>query len=189
MPLTTISSLRVIHDPQEADRLYDVALNQVEAVGEDHFNGRNFTIRDLVPSDMPGNSNNEWTETSGSDNAYATTTAGNGSAIADDTVLCLYGVTFPTPTSTAAPLVTTLRFTVGASLRAQLDLHEILTFEQGGTGAGEPVSGKKGFFVTPIIITSLQTLKIEEYTTTATTAYQMHFHGFVAEIQGKTIEA
>lgn len=189
MPLTTISSLRVIHDPQEADRLYDVALNQVEAVAEDHFSGRNFTIRDLVPSDMPGNSNNEWTETSGSDNEYATTTAGNASAIADDTIICIYGVTLPTPTSTAAPIVTALRVTVGASLRAQLDLHEILTFEQGGTGAGEAVVGKKGFLQTPIIITSQQTLKIEEYTTTATTAYQMHFHGFVAEIQGKTLEA
>jgi hypothetical protein len=189
MPLTTISSLRIAHDPQEADRLFDVALNQVEAVAESHFSGRNFTIRDLVPSDMPGNSNNEWTETSGSDNEYATTTAGNASAIADDTIICIYGITFPTATTTAAPLVTALRFTVGASLRAQLDLHEILTFEQGGTGAGEAVVGKKGFLVTPIIITSQQTLKIEEYTTTATTAYQMHFHGFVAEIQGKTIEA
>ena len=47
MPLTTISSLRVVNDPAEADRLIDVALNQVEAIAEDHFAGRNFTIRDL----------------------------------------------------------------------------------------------------------------------------------------------
>ena len=186
MPLTTISSLRIAHDPQEADRLFDVALNQVEAVAESHFSGRNFTIRDLVPSDMPGNSNNEWTETSGSDNAYATTTAGNASAIADDTILCVYGITMPTATTTAAPIVSALRFTVGASLRAQVDLSEIMTFQASAAGLIQP---RKGFLVTPIIITSQQTLKIEEYTTTATTAYQMHFHGFVAEIQGKTIEA
>ena len=190
MPLTTISSLRIAHDPQEADRLYDVALNQVEAVAESHFTGRNFTIRDLVPSDMPGNSNNEWTETSGgTDNAYDTTTAGSGAAIADDTILCIYGVTFPTPYTAATLPVTALRFTVGASLRAQVDLHEIVTLEQGGTGAGEAVVPRKGFLTTPIIITSQQTLKIEEYVTAASGAYQMFFHGFVAEIQGKTIEA
>jgi hypothetical protein len=186
MPLTTISSLRVIHDPQEADRLYDVAVNQTEAIAESHFSGRNFTIRDLVPSDMPGNSNNEWTETSGSDNEYATTTAGSGSAIADDTIICIYGLTMPTATATSAAIISTLRFTVGASLRAQVDLHEIMTFQASAVGN---IAAKKGFLATPIIITSQQTLKIEEYSITATTAYQMHFHGFVAEIQGKTIEA
>ena len=188
MPLTTISSLRVIHDPQEADRLYDVAVNQTEAIAESHFSGRNFTIRDLVPSDMPGNSNNEWTETSGSDNEYATTTAGSGSAIADDTIICIYGLTMPTATATSAAIISTLRFTVGASLRAQVDLHEIITLEQGGTGAGEAVAARKGFMVTPIVITAQQTLKIEEYGTASGT-YEMFFHGFVAEIQGKTLEA
>ena len=54
MPLTTISSLRVVNDPIEADRLIDVALNQLESVAESHFNGRNFTIRDLIPLDAPG---------------------------------------------------------------------------------------------------------------------------------------
>ena len=162
MPLTTISSLRVINEPSEADRLVDVALNQLEAVAEDHFSGRNFTIRDLVPSDMPGNSNNEWTEASGgSDNEYATT---------------------------ALP-VTTLRFTVGASLRAQVDLHEIVTLITGGTAAGGPLSPRKGFLMSPLIITSQQVLKIEEYVTATTGTYQMYFHGFIAEIQGKTLEA
>jgi len=186
MPLTTISSLRVINEPSEADRLVEVALNQLEAIAEDHFSGRNFTIRDLVPSDFPGNSNNEWTETSGSDNEYATTTAGSGSAIADDTVLLIYGVTMPTATATSAAIISALRFTVGASLRAQVDLHEIMTFQASAVGN---IAAKKGFLSTPLIITSQQTLKIEEYSITATTAYQMHFHGYVAEIQGKTLEA
>jgi len=187
MPLTTISSLRVIHDPQEADRLYDVALNQTESIAEGQFSGRNFTIRDLVPSDMPGNSNNEWTEASGgSDNEYATTVAGSGSAIADDTIICIYGITFPTATAPTVPIITALRFTVGASLRAQVDLHEILTLQASAAGLIQP---KKGFLTTPIIITSQQTLKIEEYVTVTGGTYQMYFHGFVAEIQGKTIEA
>ena len=187
MPLTTISSLRVIQEPGEADRLVDVALNQLEAVAEDHFSGRNFTIRDLVPSDFPGNSNNQWTEgAGGSDNEYATTVAAAGTAIADDTVLLIYGVTFPTPYTSATITVTALRFTVGASLRAQISLDEIQTFALSAIGFVDP---KKGFLSTPLIITSQQTLKIEEWTITATTAYQLKFHGFVAEIQGKTLEA
>jgi len=189
MPLTTISSLRIVHDPQEADRLFDVALNQVEQQAENAFSGRNFTIRDLTAADFPNQSEYEWTETSGGIDAWATQTLANGTAIADDTIICIYGITFPTSTTTVAPIITALRFTIGASLRAQLDLHEILTFKQSGTVAGEPVLGKKGFLVTPIIITSQQTLKIEEWSVVATTAYQMHFHGFVAEIQGKTLEA
>ena len=189
MPLTTISSLRVIEEPSEADRLVDVALNQLEAVSEDHFNGRNFTIRDLVGSDFPNSSNNEWAEASGSADEYATTALANGTAIADDTVLLIYGMTMPTPTTTVGPIITALRFTVGASLRAQVSLAEIQTMITGGTAAGGPLSPRKGFLSTPIIITSQQTLKIEEWTVTATTNYQLHFHGFVAEIQGKTIEA
>jgi hypothetical protein len=185
MPLTTVSSLRIAHDPQEADRLFDVALNQVEAVADSQFSGRNFTIRDLTAADFPNQSEYEWKETSGGIDAWATQTLANGTAIADDTVICIYGITFPTITTTILPIITTLRFTVGASLRAQLDLHEILTF-QSGNGV---ISAKKGFLVTPIIITSQQTLKIEEWSVVATTAYEMHFHGFVAEIQGKTLEA
>lgn len=191
MPLTTISSLRVIHDPQEADRLYDVALNQTEAIAENHFSGRNFTIRDLVPSDMPGNTNNEWTETSGSDNAYATTTAGNASAIADDTVICIYGITFPTPTATSAPLVTTLRFTVGASLRAQLDLYKILNFQSPNVDEAIHTTGSDliGYLMTPLIITSSQNVKIQQRIVTAGGTIHLIVHGFVAEVQGKTLEA
>jgi len=189
MPLTTISSLRVINEPSEADRLVDVALNQLEAVSEDHFSGRNYTIRDLVGSDFPNSSNNEWAETSGTADQYDTQALANGTAIADDTVMLIYGLTMPTSTTTVAPIITALRFTVGASLRAQISLSEIQTMLTGGTAAGGPLSAQKGFLMTPLIITSQQTLKIEEWTVTATTAYQLHFHGFVAEIQGKTLEA
>ena len=94
MPLTTISSLRVVNDPSEADRLIDVALNQVEAIAEDHFAGRNFTIRDLIALDAPSSPTaNEWTDSSGTDNTWDDTTLWDGTAIADDTVMCIYGVT------------------------------------------------------------------------------------------------
>ena len=85
--------------------------------------------------------------------------------------------------------MTALRFTVGASLRAQVDLYKILTFEQGGTGAGEQINPTVGYLSTPLIVTSQQTVKVQQRVVTASTTHQIIFHGFVAEIQGKTLEA
>ena len=198
MPLTTISSLRVVNDPIEADRLIDVALNQLESVAESHFNGRNFTIRDLIPLDAPGLSlyatatdANEWTDSTGSDNTWDDTTLWDGTPISDDTVMEIYGVSVPLPTTTAAPNVTALRFTVGASLRAQVDLYKILNFQNPDTGESNLTTGSTliGYLMSPIIITSSQNVKIQQRVVTASATHQVIFHGFVAEVQGKTLEA
>jgi hypothetical protein len=192
MPLTTISSLRVVNDPVEADRLIDVALNQLEAIAESHFNGRNFTIRDLIPLDAPSSPTaNEWTDSSGTDNTWDTTTLWDGTAIADDTVMCIYGVSCPLPTTTAAPNVTALRFTVGASLRAQVDLYKILNFFSPDNAEAQLTTGSStvGYLMSPIIITSQQVVTVAQRVVTASATHEIVFHGFVAEIQGKTIEA
>jgi len=192
MPLTTISSLRVVNEPGEADRLIDVALNQLEAVAEDHFAGRNFTIRDLIASDAPSSpSAIEWTDTPGTDNTWDDNTLWDGTAIADDTVMLLYGFSMPLPTTAAAPSATALRITVGASLRAQLDLYKILQFQAPDTGETSLTSGSNlvGYLVSPLIVTSQQTVKIQQRIVTAGGTMHLVVHGFVAEIQGKTIEA
>jgi hypothetical protein len=46
-----------------------------------------------------------------------------------------------------------------------------------------------GYLTTPIIITSQQTVKIQQRIVTAGGTMHLVVHGFVAEIQGKTIEA
>jgi len=192
MPLTTISSLRVVNDPGEADRLIDVALNQLEAISEDHFNGRNFTIRDLIASDAPSSPTAiEWTDTPGTDNTWDDNTLWDGTAIADDTVMLLYGFSMPLPTLPGAPSATALRITVGASLRAQLDLYKILQFQAPDTGETSLTSGSNlvGYMVTPMIVTSQQTVTIAQRIVTAGGTMHLVVHGFVAEIQGKTIEA
>lgn len=188
MPLTTQSILRVDLPPEEIDRLINSALNQLEMIAERDFQGREFTFRDLVPSDLPGFTNEEFVETSGSDNAYATTTGGNGGATADDTILMIWGISIITPAQT--PTVTVFRFTVGASLRSQVNLYPLWSIINTGTAAGE-VSGqvKTGYLMTPIAVTKETNFTIEEYTIEATTAYRPVFHGAVAEIQGRTIEA
>jgi hypothetical protein len=192
MPLTTISSLRVVNDPGEADRLIDVALNQLEHEAEGHFQGRNFTIRDLIPLDAPSSPTaNEWTDTPGTDNTWDDNTLWDGTAISDDTVMLLYGFSMPLPTTTAAPSATALRITVGASLRAQLDMYKILQFQAPDVGETSLTSGSNlvGYLTTPIIITSQQTIKIQQRIVTAGGTMHLIVHGFVAEIQGKTIEA
>jgi len=192
MPLTTISSLRVVNDPAEADRLIDVALNQVEAVAEGHFSGRNFTIRDLIPLDSPSSPTaNEWTDSTGTDNTWDDTTLWDGTAISDDTVMCIYGISIPLVTTTAAPNITALRFTIGASLRAQVDLYKILNFFSPDNAEAQLTTGSStvGYLVSPLIITSNQTVKVQQRVVTASVTHEVIFHGFVAEIQGKTIEA
>ena len=192
MPLTTISSLRVVNDPMEADRLIDVALNQLEAIADGHFNGRNFTIRDLIPMDAPSSPTaNEWTDATGTDNTWDTMTLWDGTAISDDTVMVIYGISLPLSTITSAPNITALRFTVGASLRAQVDLYKILHFGTPDVAEAGLLTGgdATGYLMTPLIITSQQTVKVEQRVVTASATHQVIFHGFIAEIQGKTIEA
>ena len=198
MPLTTISSLRVVNDPLEADRLVDVALNQLESVSETHFNGRNFTIRDLIPLDTPGLSlyttatdANEWTDTPGTDNTWDDNTLWDGTPIADDTVMLLYGFSMPLPTVPGAPSATALRITVGASLRAQVDLYKILQFQSPDTAEAALTTGSDliGYLMTPIIVTSSQNVKIQQRIVTAGGSMHLVVHGFVAEVQGKTLEA
>lgn len=192
MPLTTISSLRVVNDPMEADRLIDVALNQLEAIADGHFNGRNFTIRDLIPMDAPSSPTaNEWTDATGTDNTWDTMTLWDGTAISDDTVMVIYGISIPLSTITSAPNITALRFTVGASLRSQVDLYKILHFGTPDVAEAGLLTGGSdtGYLMAPIIITSQQTVKVEQRVVTASATHQVIFHGFIAEIQGKTIEA
>jgi hypothetical protein len=115
----------------------------------------------------------------------------DGTAIADDTVMLIYGVSCPLPTTTAAPNVTALRFTVGASLRAQVDLYKVLNFFSPDNAEAQLTTGSStvGYLSTPLIVTSQQTVKVQQRVVTASTTHQVIFHGFVAEIQGKTLEA
>lgn len=188
MPLTTQSILRIDLPEQEVDDLVTRALNQLEEIAEGEFSGRAFTFRDLVASDFPGFTNNEWLETSGTDNTYTTTTGADGTAIADDTILAIWAISIITPRIT--PVVTVFRITAGASLRAQVSLYDLWSVINTGTPAGE-VSGqvKKGYLMTPVFITKQTNLTIESFNIEASVAYRPVFHGATAEIQGRTIEA
>jgi hypothetical protein len=134
---------------------------------------------------------NEWTDATGTDNTWDTMTLWDGTAISDDTVMVIYGISIPLSTITSAPNITALRFTVGASLRSQVDLYKILHFGTPDVAEAGLLTGGSdtGYLMAPIIITSQQTVKVEQRVVTASATHQVIFHGFIAEIQGKTIEA
>ena len=185
MPLNTLSVLRWVRDPLERNRLYESAMAQLEETGLAEFDEKAFTIRDLVASDMPGNANNEWTEpvaNFAAANVYAASASGNGGNIADDTVMCLYGLHLVTVVTAATPTLTVLRFSVGASLRAQVSVYGIFNYN-----ADQNI--RNGYLYSPVIITKNQALKIEHYTPTTNTVLQVVYLGLIAEKVGKTIEA
>ena len=185
MSLVTESMLRTGLSPQQADALIEAAKAQLEQESLGAFGARDFTFREMLPSDLPGYTNEEWLETSGGDNAWSTTTGGDGTAIADDTILCIYGVSIITPA--VSPIISALRFTVGASLRAQFSVYNIWPIINGGTAVGDNLRVPVGYLASPIIIHKQTTLTIAEYTIEATTAYRMVLHGVTAEVKGKSI--
>ena len=182
MPLTTVSVLKIVEDPNEAQRLYESSIDELQRVAEEEFHGNKYIIRDLVPSDMPGITNNGWVETSGVVNTYATMTMGDGTSIADDTVMLIYAISSPTIDSIAAPDITTMRFTVGAALRAQVNLYDILLYNGNH-------KERMAYFMTPLIITKNQNVTIEEFVVTSNEAHQKVLYGLIAEKAGKLIEA
>lgn len=188
MALKTVSVLRLAHlmPPERVEQLYQDTIELVADVAQRDLGDVDIIVRDLLPSDFPGYTANEWTETSGAtDNAWDTTTGGNGGSIADETFMGILGVQF-LGGITALP-VSALRFTVGASLVAQWSLYlpavEYTLTTSGATTHQFPVALAE----TPIIIRQNQTLKVEEYVIEINTAYQLAFIGFVAEKVGKTL--
>ena len=183
--LVTESMLRTNLSPQQVDALIESVKAQLEDEARGAFKERDFTFRELMPSDLPGYTNEEWLETSGTDNTWAVTTGGDGTAIADDTILLIYGVSILTPA--VSPIISGLRFTVGASLRAQFSVYNIWPIISSGTAAGSVVPVKVGYLAAPIIIHKQTTLTIYEAVLEATTAYRMVLHGITAEVKGKSI--
>ena len=171
--------------PERIDGILKRTLNKLVEVAQEDMPGVNITVRDLVPADMPNQSNNEWTETSGSDNAYADQSLIDGSAIADETFIAIYGCQFLTGHTT--PPITALRLEVGASRVAQWNLYSIIRAYTLTTSGATDHPSPLGITENPIIIRQNQTLLAQEYTIEATTAYKLAFFGFVAEKAGKTI--
>tara|TARA_Y100000034_G_scaffold134970_2_gene205063 strand:+ start:539 stop:1066 length:528 start_codon:yes stop_codon:yes gene_type:complete len=161
------------------------AIDQVEEVAQKAM-GMDvvLTTRDLQPADL-GYTNQEFTETSGSDNTWADTTISSKS-IADETFVAIFGIQMLVP-GAISTVITGLRFVIGGGRVAQLSLYGIQqnhTPDDTEATLHRPVSG---YLLSPIILTQNSVLTIQEYTVTATTAYTPVFEGVVVEREGKLI--
>lgn len=192
--LKTISALRVDLTPDEISQMRDENFAVLEQLAEKEFNGRDFIIRDLMPSDFPGITTEEYTETSSTDNTWTDTTAGNGGAIADDLIIMIEGLSLYDQQSTTGrtPPVSAFRIDVGAARRAIFSVYPLFrggNVAQSGTAAGGVQNVPTGYLMTPIIATKTKTLLIQEYNITASAVYVAAWFGLAAEISGASIQA
>jgi len=173
MPVGAVHSLRMS------------AIEQVEDVAQRSLGqGVTLTTRDLQPADI-GYSNQQFTETSGTDNTWSDTTI-SAKSIADETFLVIWGVQMIIPGIVELP-ISAIRFVIGGGRVAQLSLYGMQqphTPDAAEAGIFRPITG---MFLSPIVITQNSVLTIQEYNVTATTAYQMVFEGVAVEREGKLI--
>lgn len=193
MALRTVSVLRPVQwiPVNRLDSMYKSTIKKLVEIAQNDLPGMDLTVRDLLPSDLPGFTNNEFVEQSGTDNQWAATTGGDGTAIANETFLALTGFSVLTPRAHDEDhVVTAMRTTVGAATVSQVTLYNTSPVINTGTAAGEFLGSPAtlgGVLETPVLARANQTITIEEYTVTATTEYLMAVCGLVCEKAGKTI--
>ena len=168
---------------ERIDGIKAAAIKKLLQLAEEAMPGKKLIIRDLTPQDLQA-TNNEWTETSGTDNTWADTTITG--TLADDRWVAIVGLKILSGHLT--PPISALRFDVGGSKVAVWDLYKafasyILT-TSGAVQHNNPECITEG----PIIITKNTPFTISEYVIEATTAYKAAFLGFVCEAEGKTIK-
>lgn len=183
---------------ERVEAIRRAALLQLASVTRTALPGVDLIIRDLRPSDLSGPTTDVYAETSTAQAVgYATTSAGDDTAIADETFLAIWGVRLHTAqtSETAAatfqaliPPITGLRISVGSSVVAIWDLYRIMTvisMDNVEACVFEPVLGITEM---PIIVTQNTKLKIEEYgSRTVADPYEISYEGAVCEKAGKNI--
>lgn len=157
--------------------------------------------RTLHPGDMPPvtTTAREWIETTGTTTeSFIAAAIGNGTSIADDVFIGIYGFKFHASrgrngvvgSNPYAPPVTSLRFTVGGTRVAEWDLYSVwkaLAVRGSATssvsGSGAAIEFPTGIAESPIIITQNKTLLLEYYEQVPTVATE-----FLPQVLGVVVE-
>lgn len=174
--------------------------NAVKGEGPQHW-----IVRDLLPRDLPPTSATlagEWNESTGTTiSTYQTAAIGNGTAIADDTFIGIYGAQFlwaegRNGNADLRPMrmpVSQVRFTIGGTRVAEWDLSPIwYTIAQRGAASSAvgvlaaATQFPVGIAESPIFIGQNTTVLVEFYENVGTTItdFSMKFHGLVVEKRG-----
>ncbi len=161
--------------------------------------GGNFVIRDMMPQDGPALSTQVWgVEVSSGSVAYATTSAWDNTAIADNTYLALWGVKMATPASTESgastypttlePVVSAFKITLGQAVVALWNLYPIVHVMQPDMAESSVFIPQTGLAESPLIVTKEQIVHIQEYSSIATAdQYNAWWLGATAEPVGRNL--
>ena len=200
MPLVTKSLVRQgeLLAPAKIDGIVNALIGQLCGLAYAAMGPVALTARNLVASDFPGDSNNDWLEVSLTvDNAYANSANGDGTAIADETFIGIYGFKqilheeVDGEDGADTPAMTTIRITVGGTLVAQWDMHSTFVgmAESGApaTTMGPTVKHMTAIIESPVIITQNQTLTVAFYEVENTLDTIVAFLGIVVEKVGRTL--
>ena len=160
-----------------------------------------WVARALNADDMPGGTTRQWLETTGTtSDGFVAAALGDGTALADDTYIGIYGAQFkataprdftmPATLASTRPPVTAVRFIVGGTRVAEWDLYSIwnatshvgpnsTATEKLGSGLTYPI----GIAESPVLIGKQKNLLVEFYEEVATTAttFVLQFLGIVVE--------
>lgn len=170
---------------------------------KDHGGG-DWIARTLHAGDLPptGTTAQEWFETTGTTSeTFVTAAIGNGTAIADNTYIGIYGAQFHSSEArdgVAArapyrPPATAVRFTIGGSRVAVWDLYTIWkTVAHIGPDStpteklGSDIDFPVGVAESPIFVAQEKTVLIEYYEQVPNTAtdFVLQLHGVVVERRG-----
>ena len=200
MPLVTKSIVRQAEllAPAKIDGIINAVIGELCGLAYAAMGPVDLIARNLVASDFPGDSNNDWLEiTLTADNAYANSANGDGTAIADETFIGIYGFKqilheeVNGEDGSDTPTMTTIRLTVGGTLVAQWDMNS--TFVGMGISAtpattlGPTVKHMTAIVESPVIITQNQTLTVAFYEIENTLDTIVAFLGIVVEKVGRTL--
>lgn len=152
------------------------------------------TVRDLVGSDMPNLSNNDWLETTGGTNAWATTGFAAGGTIAQDTWIGIYGYKYLMAEDADAdrganrPPASAARFSIGGTPVAIWDLVKGFPTNavvgNAATSYGGAHDAPEIWTESPIIVTERQAFTVEFWEQVTTLDVVIQLLGIVAEKVG-----
>lgn len=192
-------------ESRRIDGIIKATIDLAMRTARDFVGPGDYIVRSLHRGDMPATSatNRTWLETTGTtSDQFINAAVGNGTAIADDTVIGIYGCRWlysevpsfaPTNRMPHRPPVTTVRIVVGGTRVAEWDLYTIfnasaLRGANSSLGTNTPAFlwvQPTGIAESPVIIKPRTTLLIQ-YNEVSTVAvdFVIQFLGIVVEKTG-----
>lgn len=200
MPLVTRSYVQRadLLGPRKVDGLINALIRRLAAEAHAELGPQDLIARDLLPGDLPGDSNHDWLETTGgSDNTWVASANGDGTVIAIDTWLGIYGYKWVQAEEADGedgadtPPVTAIRHIVASTTVAQWDLYRGFTSVAESTTPantlGPAIDYPTMIAESPVIVGPSQIYEVDFYEIEGTLDFRIQLLGVVVEKRGVNI--